>query len=335
MNTDIEKKTIYYTVTSFIFFIYIFLLYKLPNDWFRDRDVYIIYAKHYDTFLQNDKSIKTFFNEPFFSQIAGIFQSNPDLFPTILSIFIATTYFIYTIKKSETFVTFTLGISLLTFNSYLIFQQIFQLRQGLATALFVIIFFSIKNIKARIILSSLLPFIHVAFFIISPIYILYEIYLKNIKTTTLIIYTATITTIFSIISISIMVALGFRQASLYESFNETKGGGSLILHIILCLYVYFYGDKKDTRLYNWVILGLVFFIFSYFIFPPSGRLFGSFYPFILLYLVSRSTTKNIIVLLILNAIFIYLFFSSSYLDMLTMDDFIFLPKLEKFITDLF
>lgn len=335
MNTSIEKKTIYYMFSIVIFFTYIYILYHLPNNWFRDRNVYIIYAQHYDTFLKEDNNtITALVNEPLFSQIASLFTKNPEFFPTFLSITIASIYVFYTIKLSKNFLTFILGFSLLLFNSYLIFQQIFQLRQGLATALFVIIFFSIKSLKLRLILVCALPFIHVSFFIIAPLYIFYELYLKNLKSSTIILSTTIVTIIFSLISVTLMYLIGFRQADLYESLNEGRGGGSLILHLFILTYLYFFSKKENEKLFNWIIIGLTFFITSYYIFPAAGRLFSSFYPFILFYFISKDKLQDVIVLIMINIIFIILFFSSSYLDMITMNDFFFQIELDKFIRNL-
>lgn len=335
MNRSLEKRTIYYMFTTAIFFLYLFVLYNLPNHWFRDRDIYIIYAKNYDTFLKEDGSFKQLINEPFFSQIAGLFTNIPELFPIFMSLFIASTYFIFTVKLSKNFITFFLGFLLLTFNSYLIFQQIFQLRQGLATALFVIIFFSIKSLKLRIFFTCFLPLIHVSFFIITPIFILYELCLKNTKSSKIIILTGITTVIFSLISVTLMYIIGFRQADLYESINEGRGGGSLLLHFIILIYIYFFTDSENKKLFDWVVIGLTFFIFSYYIFPAAGRLFSSFYPFLLFYLISRSKIQDIIILLIISMIFIILFFTNGYLDMLTMNAYFFNIELEKFINSFF
>lgn len=335
MNRSSNKQAIYCIFSYSILFIHIFILWHLPNDWFRDREVYLIYAKNYDTFLKSEDTLKQLVNEPIFSQIAGLFSNYPEFFPICMSIFIASIYFILVIKKSKNIIIFFLAASLLFFNTFLIFPQLFQQRQGLATAFFLIIFFFIKQQRNRIILSCFLPFIHVAFFIITPIYIVYELYLQNQEKSKIILTISLTTVIFSLLSISLMYMIGFRQADLYNTFNEGYGGGSFILHLLLLIYIYFFGNKYDQRLYGWVLLGLTFYIFSYFIFPPSGRLFSSFYPFILIYLVSRDKLQDMTVLLLMSIVFIYLFFSSGYLDMLNMNAISFNYELERFLTDLF
>ena len=335
MNRSSTKHTIYCIISYSILLIYIFILWHLPNDWFRDRDVYLIYAKNYDTFLKNDDPLKQFVNEPLFSQIASLFSNQPEFFPICMSIFIALTYFILVIKKSKNIITFFLATLLLLFNTFLIFPQLFQQRQGLATALFLIIFFGVKKQKNRIILSCILPFIHVVFFIITPIYIIYETYLQHKDFKKIILYTALTTIIFSMLSISLMYLIGFRQADIYNTLNESRGGGSFILHLALLIYIYFLGNRYDQRLLGWVFIGLTFYIFSYFIFPPSGRLFSSFYPFLLIYLISRSKIQDILVLFFMSIIFTYLFFSSGYLDMLNMSAPSFSYELERFFINLF
>ncbi|MCH7315765.1 EpsG family protein [Acinetobacter sp. ANC 3882] len=335
MNRSSNKHAIYCIISYSILLIYIFVLWHLPNDWFRDRDVYLIYAKNYDTFLKSEDPLKQLVNEPLFSQIAGLFSNYPEFFPICMSIFIASIYFILVIKKSKNIVIFFLATSLLFFNTFLIFPQLFQQRQGLATAFFLMIFFFIKRQRNRIILSCILPFIHVVFFIITPIYIIYELYLQHKEKTKIILSTSLTTIIFSLLSISLMYMIGFRQADLYNTLNEGRGGGSFLLHLFLLIYIYFWGNRYDQRLYGWVLLGLTFYIFSYFIFPASGRLFSSFYPFILIYLVSRDKLQDLAILFLMNIVFIYLFFSAGYLDMLNMNAISFDYELERFIRDLF
>jgi len=335
MNHYSSKKAIYLITSYSILLFYIFILWHLPNDWFRDRDVYQIYAENHDTFLKNDDTFKQLVNEPLFSQIASLFSNQPELFPVCMSIFIAFIYFILVIKKSKNILTFFFATLLLFFNTFLIFSQLFQLRQGLATALFLIIFFYIKKKNNRIILSCILPFIHVVFFIITPIYIIYELYLQYKDPKKIILYTALTTIIFSILSISLMYVIGFRQADIYNNLNEGRGGGSFILHFALFIFIYFWGNRYDQRLLGWVFIGLTFYIFSYFIFPPSGRLFSSFYPFLLIYLITRNKILDTTVLFLMSIIFTYLFFSSGYLDMLNMNALSFNIELERFFKNLF
>ena len=62
---------------------------------------------------------------------------------------------------------------------------------------------------------------------------------------------------------------------------------------------------------------------------------SSFYPFLLIYLISRSKIQDILVLFFMSIIFTYLFFSSGYLDMLNMSAPSFSYELERFFRNLF
>ena len=303
-----------------IVLIYLILLFNIPNELLRDRDNYITFA--YDSsyiFKYESNDISYFTNEPIFLFIADLFSKNPELFPTTMGVFVGLIYCLYTVKFSKNILVFLLAFLLIVFNTFLLYPQVMQLRQGLATALFLILFFSIKNNKLKIILSLMIPFIHVAFILIIPLYLVFINFFSKLNKFFIVLYTATLTFIISITFFIISSALGLRQAEQYQdAVQASLGGGSFLLHILLLIYVYFYGyrNSQNNDSYKWTLIGLTFYVVSYFLIPTAGRFFLSFYPFILYSLIGRANFKDILLLFVLCLIFITLFFNGGLQGML-------------------
>lgn len=321
MNRSATALVIKYLFAFVIIIIYMYILFHIPNELFRDRQNYILYAHNINYFFSYSKSEFSYYtNEPLFLYIADLFKGSPDAFPLTMGAFVGFIYITYLTKLSKNVIVFIAGFLLLIFNTFLIYPQLMQLRQGLATSLFLILFFSLRNDKVKIFLSLFLPFIHVVFILITPLYIIYQIYLKSKTTIKILSYTAISTLIVSFAFFAIAGLLGLRQAVQYEDFDNSSGGGSLLLHFFVFIYIYYFGNKENEDLYNWTLIGLVVYICSYLFIPSPGRVFVSFYPFILYILVTKSRLKDIFILIVLNVIFIILFFKGGLRGMLTTDE---------------
>lgn len=315
-NTEVIKNMIAYPIV----FTYLVLLLNIPNEMLRDRANYIIYAYDSSYFFQYEKSdISYFTNEPVFLFIAELFSKKPELFPTIMGVFVGLIYCIYAIKFSKNVLMFLLGFLLIIFNTFLLYPQVMQLRQGVATALFVLLFFSVKNNRLRMLLLLIIPFVHVVFIFIVPLYILYITFFSKINKFFIVLYTAILTSIISIVFFIVSSALGLRQADQYSDATEAAlGGGSFLLHLALLIYIYIWGNKsaENNDLYKWTLIGLTFYTFSYFLIPAAGRFFISFYPFVLYSLIGRAKFRDLLLLVSLCLIFITLFFNGGFQDML-------------------
>lgn len=321
MNRGAIASAIKYLFAFFIMLLYMYVLFHIPNELFRDRQNYILYAHDINYFFNYSKNELSYYtNEPLFLYIAGLFEERPNVFPLAMGAFIGFIYVSYLTKFSKNVIVFIAGFLLLIFNTFLIYPQLMQLRQGLATSLFLILFFSSRSDKGKIFLSIFLPFVHVVFILITPLYVFYQIYLKSKTTIKILSYTAILTFIISFAVFAVADILGLRQATQYEDFDNSAGGGSLLLHFFVFIYIYYFGNKEDKDLYNWTLIGLVVYICSYLFIPSPGRVFVSFYPFILYILVTKSRLKDIFVLIVLNIIFITLFFKGGLRGMLTTDE---------------
>ncbi|MFH3939160.1 EpsG family protein [Acinetobacter nosocomialis] len=316
MKSSNESKAIYFLVTFFIGLIYVYFAVSMPNEWFRDRNYYVLYAEIAGDLISDyDSILSLLVNEPLFLTTAKFFGDafSADAFPKFMCA-IVTSIFVYVVaNKSRTFIMFALGMVSLFFVSYLETAQIMVLRQGFATAIFLLVFLSNLSDKKKLLTCFILSFFHSVFFIVSAIYALYLFYLRKKSTKTMISIVAVVSAILFLFSRFLLEYFGFRQAELYSSETGSGGGGAFVLSIFIFLYLYFYGDKENKELYDWSLIGIVLFLVGYYLFFSAGRLYVSFFPFILVLLISRSRLQDILFLTVINLIYIILFFNGSYL----------------------
>lgn len=318
MNAFKRKLAVKNLFSYPIVLVYLTVLFYIPNEIFRDRENYVLYAYDSRNFFQYEKTdIAYYANEPLFLYLADLFNTIPEMFPTFMGVFIAFIYCAYTIKFSKNTLLFIMGFILLISNTFLIYPQIMVLRQGLATALFLVVFFSVNNIKLRLVLSLLIPFIHVVFIFIIPLYFIFYFILSRKSKFIVFLYTAIFTLTISIVFFIVASALGLRQAEQYEGVAQASlGGGSFVLHTIVLIYLYFLGNTENNHLYKWSLIGLTFYVFSYFLIPSAGRFFISFYPFVLYSLISRARLRDFLLIGLLCLMFGILFFNGGLSGML-------------------
>lgn len=330
MNSSNESKAIYFLVTFFIGLMYVSFAISMPNDWFRDRNYYVLYAEISGDLLSDiGSNLSLLVNEPLFLTTAKFFGDtfSSDAFPKFMCA-IVTGIFVYVVaKRSRTFIMFLLGMVSLLFISYLQTAQIMVLRQGVATAIFLLVFLSNVSDKKKLITCFVLSFFHSVFFIVSLIYALYLFYLRKKSTGTMISIVAVVSAILFLFSKFFLVYFGFRQAELYSTEMDSGSGGAFILSAILFLYLYFYGDKSNKELYDWSLIGIVLFLVGYYLFFSAGRLYVSFFPFILVLLISKSRIQDILFLTFINLIYIILFYNGGYLILFEKQDPIYISTL--------
>ncbi|TCM63249.1 EpsG-like putative glucosyltransferase [Acinetobacter calcoaceticus] len=316
MQKSIYEKSIYYLFASLISILYVGFIVSLPNEWFRDRNYYVIYANEAERIIENSSSILgLLLNEPIFLRVAQFFGNyiSAELFPVVMSGFVAAVYTFSLIKYSRTFIMFTLGLLSLVFISYLQTAQVMVLRQGVATAIFLLIFLSSASDKRKIIFCALLSLFHSVFFIVTAVYAAYMFFLREKDTKLMLVIVAIAGAVLFLLSSFLLTYLGFRQADLYANTTENSGGGAFILSLFTFIYLYFFGSKENKALYDWTLIGLVLFLVGYFLFFSAGRLFVTFFPFVLILLVSKSRLQDILFLIFINIIYIYLFYTGEYM----------------------
>lgn len=317
------NRIIYWIFLSIIGLFYVAFFSNMPNEWFRDRDNYIIYAEISGLIIdlyKEESVLALFFNEPIFlysNYFLGKFF-DPEFIPYIFVGFIASVFFIFLGRNSKNFLVFISGLILFFLMPYLLQGQLVALRQGVATAIFILSFFVLKDDRKILAVIFLCSLFHSIFFIFFIFYFLNFFFLKSFSfNKKLFIH---FLTMFIFASVAVLAAkfFGLRQGNEYEGINELGvGGGAFLIFLLVFVYLYLYGNKENRRMYEFAMMGLVMFLTSYFISPIAGRLFNTVVPFVVFLLVSKSRAIDFFVIYFLIIVFLFLFLSGGYTDLFT------------------
>lgn len=310
MGSGQIHKVIYFLLSFALTSLYIYISISLPHEFFRDRDVYFVYASNSQELYDFYDGITVYFNEPLFLKINILLNNffTPSNVVYIFLFFCVLGISILLYKYSKNIFMFFLGLVFIVVCNYAFHAQFVVLRQTIATVILLYALTYLKNIKIVIAISFLCSFIHVSFFLITALLILYEMlsrFSTNIKSLVIIIFSA-------IMGIFITVVgkyLGIRQASEDHIVSGVNvGGGAFLCFSLILLYFLFLFkvDENSRRIYDFSILGLSIFIGLYFINPAAGRLMSTFILSIVFLLCSKFNIINSILIFLLLIVFIYL-----------------------------
>ena len=318
------RTAAYWLFSTFLGLFYVYFLSLMPNEWFRDRDSYLIYAIDAESIIMryNEANI-LLFNEPIFLYTNVFLQKIIDYecIPHLFVFFTTTIFVFFLAYRSKNLFVFLLGIVLSLFLPYMIQSELVALRQGVATSIFILAFFFIKSEKKVAAILFLCALIHSVFFLFFLIWILNFYFFKDFKIETKLFFNFLVMFIFSFLFLVVAQALGLRQGLEYQQAMEVqRSGGAFLLFFGVAIYLYLYGDKNDKRLYEFTLIGLVIFLTTYFLTPIAGRFFNTIIPFLFFLLVSRSRILDILLLVFLLVIFLFLFFQGSYLNLLAITE---------------
>lgn len=332
------KQAFYFLICFCLGLVYVNFLSLLPNELFRDRNNYLIYASSAQDVISTYPGILLFFNEPvflYFNYILGkIFPF--EFIPHIFVYITTSVYFYFIASYAKNFVTLLLGIALSLFIPYILQNEVVALRQGVATALFMLAFFNFKDQKKIIASLFFCSLYHSIFFIFLFFYLLNFIFFKNMELYKKVIINFLWMFFFSLIAIVVAKFFGLRQGDEYTGNTQIGGsGGAFIVFLSTLLYLWFWGDRSNKRLYEFAILGIVIFLTAYFLTPIAGRMYNTIMPFVLILLLQRSRLQDIVYLLTLVLIFLILFISGSYSSMLSVLDNQAVEILSQYIQGLF
>ncbi len=326
---NIKYKKITYEKIFYIFFVvilgcvYIPFLSFMPNVWFRDRYNYIIYAQSSDNIMSSYDGVALFFNEPLFLILNGFLKNyvNYDNIPNLYVFFIVTIFYIGLFKYSKNFLTFTFGLLLSLTIPYILQSELVALRQSIATAILIIGFMFVKDDKKIAFIIFLCSFIHSIFFIFLIFFILNFFLINHRNLNTKILINFILMIFISLFSIALAKFFGLRQGDEYnQSMNVASSGGAFLVFLSVFVYLFFWGDDSNQRLYQFTMIGLVMFLTAYFLTPISGRLFNTVIPFVIFLLISKSRFQDLLLLMALFFIFLTLLFLGSYKDLLAISE---------------
>ena len=317
------SQVLYFLFSIMLGFFYVNFLSLLPNELFRDRENYLIYASSAKNIIDTYPGILLFFNEPVFLYFNYFLEKfvSFNFIPYIFVYITTIIYFYYIAKNAKNFLNLLLGIVLSLTIPYMLQNEIAALRQGVATALFMLAFFYFEDQKKVVVTLCVCALFHSIFFIFLFFYFLNFIILKNIDLYKKAIINFLWMFLFSLVAIFVAKFFGLRQGDEYASNNQVGGsGGAFVVFFVTILYIWFWGDRSNKRLYEFSILGTVIFLAAYFLTPIAGRMFNTVIPFVLILLIRKSRYQDILFLTFLVFIFTLLFLNGSYSSMLSVSD---------------
>lgn len=310
MNSSQIYKVLF-LLLAFIFSIaYIVISLNLPHEFFRDRGVYLVYASDSKDLYDFYNGITVYANEPLFLKI-NIFLNNFLLPSDVVYLYlffclVGISFLLY--KYSKNIFMFSLGLLFIIVCNYAFHAQFVVLRQTIASVVLLYALTYIKDIRIVFLISFLCSFIHVSFFLVTILLILYEALGKfstNIKSIVIIVSSAVMGLFITLVG----KYLGIRQATEDHIVSGvTVGGGAFLCFSVVLLYflIIYRVDDKTKRIYDFSILGLSIFIGLYFINPAAGRLMSTFILPIIFLLCSKFNVLNTILVFLLLSVFIYL-----------------------------
>lgn len=317
MSTDFyvqSKKATYIIISTFLSVLYIFAYLNIPNDILRDRFNYILYASNHEIILEMRVGDNFIFNEPLFiyiNKFLSIFFV-PEHIP-LFFVFINSVVLMWLlVKKSKNILFFLLGFSLVLFVPYIFQSQIVTLRQALATSIFLMAFFYLKENWKIFIVSLICCLIHSVFFIITLFYFLNFILFKKLTFELKMIINFFMMLSISLGFILITQYLGFRQGNSYSDVEINVGGGAFLLFLGIFIILYTQRKKYNNEHFTFLMGGLVLFLVGYFFGPISGRLFNTFFPFIVFFLVGVNSYLSLNIMLLLSFVYGFLYFNGGY-----------------------
>ncbi|WP_171996319.1 EpsG family protein [Psychrobacter sp. DAB_AL43B] len=332
------KKFFYWTFVALVGSMYVISLSNMPNEWFRDRDNYLIYANYPESIIDlYENKFILIVNEPFFLYsniwLGKIFEN--DFIPNFFVYFITTVFIFFIGYNAKSTIGFIFGLVLSILIPYILQAELVALRQGLATALFIPFFFLVKDDKKILVILLVCAFFHSIFFLFFLFYFLNFFVLSRFSIRKKLIINSVFMMILSLIGIVVAKYLGLRQGSEYMGVEGDVGGGAFLLFAFVFVYVYAYGNKDNKRLYEFVMIGLTIFLTSYFLSPVSGRLFNTVAPFLVFLLVSKNRTIDYIFISFLSVVFLALFLSGSYYELLAVSELLIPEYFMKYLQSLF
>ena len=314
------EKSIYVLVCA----CYAFMFTLIPNSYFKDRINYLLYAEFYDSFISllDGKSFIT--SEILFLYINKILDfifipENTVYFLVFLINFIlAISFFVY---SRNGFLAF-LGLLAFFLMPFGLSYQLGSLRQSIAVSFFLIAVLKIKKINILlIVISIILGFIHVSFFIMTLLLIVDYCFTRFFSENKALLRV--------FVHFLFILAIGLLLYQISSVFDVGKLEGYLDLENSSGYFFIFFIPILLSVIYNYVksksidtigilsIIGMMSYIVFYFLSPIAGRTITLFIPFIYLSLTNKLTPIRLLLLSYAIVIGALIFFRGGYLAIMT------------------
>lgn len=281
-KTDDLKSNFIFLLLPTIYTLILLLAFPV-DDTIIDRGNYLNYAAYSSDVIERYSSIgilNVIFNEPIwlFLNISLSSFLSPE---NVVRVFICLSSWVgfYICLKNNPKHIFLMVLIFLfpqVMKNYVI-----HLRQGVAITFFIIAYYRDEGLLRRAIFMAT-PFIHLSFFFVILIYGL-SLLLSRIKfsrdLSAVVVISAGIIIAFSLKFIATFV--GSRQANEYE-FTSTNVSGVAFLFWGVFFILYWLQGKDFCRKYSFQVLGILFYLSTYFFIEVTARIFESYILLVLI-----------------------------------------------------
>lgn len=319
MQTKLTKTIFIYIIS----FIYAYIFASLPNDLFRDRANYLVYAERSNEIMERYNGLAAIFNEPLFllsNKLLNTFFSY-EIIPSIFVFFICFTISFIILVRSKNIILGIVGIICILSMAQTFHLQLVILRQGLATCLLLWLVHLAWNKKYFLYLVLCLSFIHSSIFIIFLFLVTDKLinYFISDKIIYRVMILILISTFVSVLIIPFAELLSMRQAQEYNQSTASISGGNFALYslILMTLLSQRKKDFSNDGIYTISLIGISIYIGMYFFSPFSGRLISTFIPFIICTLCYFNNIRAYAILVLITIINLFIFSSTIINNSLT------------------
>lgn len=271
-----------------------------------DRANYLNYASYSSEIIFRHYSngfLSLIFNEPIWlimNVILGYFFSPESVIKTFIFLSSWTCCYLCLKHNKEHF----LLVILIFLFPQVIKNHIIHLRQGVAISFFLIAYFRDNGFMKNL-LFIVTPFIHLSFCFVLLIYGVCFLLKKTNFARDLSAFVIAAVGIGIAVSLKVIVTfLGSRQANEYE-FTSASVSGAAFIFWAFFLALFWIQGRDFCRKYSFEILGLVFYLSTYFFLEVTARIFESYVLLVLLASCKLTSYKKVLFVFSLVAFLIF------------------------------
>lgn len=279
-----KLKTLFFVFCSALF---AFLLTLSPNEYFRDRANYIIYAQDSLNIMERYDGIALFTNEPLFLLLnnALSFVFDVEVVPLVFVAFIGFTVSYFIFVRSRNVLLTALGLMALVLVPQSFHLLLVVLRQALVATLLMWVIYFFWRSKYFLLLVFLLGFIHSSAFIVFSFLAIDKLFSSTISKNILhrVCFFIVISAVVSFLIMPLAELLALRQSTEYQDAVSGGGGGNFILYMSILLVTLSQRKKihMEDGFYVVALVGISVYVGMYFFSPFAGRLITCFLPLII------------------------------------------------------
>lgn len=305
---------------GYLFFIfslfYLYILLQIPNDLLWDRDNYLIYANNSSDIISTFDDFLDYISGDYLFLLINSFFSNffsDYIVINILVSFVILSYLFFLYLKSKNLLLLCIGVISSVVILPIFHFQLVTIRQAIATVLFIYGIIFLKEKNNLLLLLLICSLIHSVYYLIFIFFVInfFVFFKSNFYIRYFLVFLSAL--LLSLIYLGLGQLLGFRQAESYSSYDGGVGGGAFVLWGLVFFYLLKYGNKNETMLYHYSLMGLivysVFYLFANV--TVAARISEAVLPMVLILLVSRGKASDYALLFIIILAYLLLWFNGG------------------------